>query len=132
MFPNTTRVLVVDDMMTMRKVVIKVCKELGFSNIKDAADGELAWTILNETNPPIQLIISDWNMPNCTGLEFLKRVRADEKFKKTPFLLVTAEAEQDQIIEAVKSGVDQYVIKPFSAATLKTKLEIVFKKYSKA
>jgi len=105
---------------------------LGFSNIKDAADGELAWTILNETNPPIQLIISDWNMPNCTGLEFLKRVRADEKFKKTPFLLVTAEAEQDQIIEAVKSGVDQYVIKPFSAATLKTKLEIVFKKYSKA
>ena len=70
-------------------------------------------------------------MPNCTGLEFLKRVRADEKFKNTPFLLVTAEAEQDQIIEAVKSGVDQYVIKPFSAATLKTKLEIVYKKYNK-
>ncbi len=132
MFPSTTRVLVIDDMMTMRKVVIKVCKELGFTVIKDAADGELAWTILNESNPPIQLIISDWNMPNCTGLELLKRVREDEKLKKTPFLLVTAEAEQDQIIEAVKSGVDQYVIKPFSAATLKTKLEIVFKKYNKA
>lgn len=129
MFDPKTRVLIVDDMLTMRKIVGKICKELGFTSITEACDGNEAWKQVEAGN--IDLIISDWNMPNCTGLDFLKRVRADSRFKKTPFLLVTAEAEQHQVAEAVKSGVDQYVVKPFSKDQLQAKLESVHKKYSK-
>ncbi len=131
MFDPSTRVLVVDDMSTMRKIVAKVCRECGFTSIAEAADGKQAWEAVQQAQPPFGLIISDWNMPNCSGLEFLKLVRADEKHKKTPFLLVTAEAEQTQVIEAVKAGVDQYVVKPFTVNDLKAKLEIVYKKYNK-
>lgn len=132
MFSPDTHVLVVDDMMTMRKLVTKSCKELGFTKITDAADGALAWAAIQEANPPIGLIISDWNMPNTSGLDLLKRVRADGRFGKIPFIMVTAEAEQHQIMEAVKSGVSNYVIKPFTADILKEKLEAVHKKISAA
>ena len=128
MFSPGTRVLVVDDMMTMRKLVSKTCKELGFTDITEAADGSLAWEVIANANPPIGLVISDWNMPNTSGLDLLKRVRADSRFGKLPFVMVTAEAEQHQIVEAVKSGVSNYVIKPFSADVLKEKLEAVHKK----
>lgn len=131
MFDPSTRILVVDDMMTMRKLVSKVCKELGFSDFTEAADGVKAWEALTNANPPIGLIISDWNMPNCTGLDFLKRVRGDGRYKGLPFLMVTAEAEGHQVAEAVKSGVDNYVIKPFDKDTLKSKLEAVYAKLSK-
>jgi two-component system, chemotaxis family, chemotaxis protein CheY len=131
MFAPTTRVLIVDDMSTMRKIVGKTCKELGFSDLTEAADGIQAWEALNNAPAPIGLIISDWNMPNCTGIDLLKRVRGDSRFSKIPFLLVTAEAEQHQVIEAVKAGVDQYVVKPFTKDDLKTKLEAVYKKYAK-
>lgn len=131
MFAPTTRVLIVDDMSTMRKIVGKTCKELGFSDLTEAADGTLAWEALQTAAAPIGLIISDWNMPNCTGIDLLKRVRADSRFKGVPFILVTAEAEQHQVIEAVKAGVDQYVVKPFTKDDLKTKLEAVYKKYAK-
>jgi len=130
MFSPETHVLVVDDMMTMRKLVTKACKELGFTNISDAADGALAWESIQAANPPIGLIISDWNMPNTTGLDLLKRVRADSRFGKIPFVMVTAEAEQHQIVEAVKAGVSNYVIKPFTSDILKEKLEAVHKKIS--
>ncbi len=132
MFAPTTRVLIVDDMSTMRKIVGKTCKELGFTDLTEAADGTLAWEALQNAPAPIGLIISDWNMPNCTGIDLLKRVRADSRFKGVPFLLVTAEAEQQQVIEAVKAGVDQYVVKPFTKDDLKTKLESVYKKYAKS
>jgi two-component system chemotaxis response regulator CheY len=132
MFSPDTHVLVVDDMMTMRKLVTKTCKELGFTQITDAADGALAWAAIQNANPPIGLIISDWNMPNTSGLDLLKRVRADSRFGKLPFIMVTAEAEQTQIMEAVKSGVSNYVIKPFTADVLKEKLEAVHKKMSSA
>jgi two-component system chemotaxis response regulator CheY len=132
MFSPDTHVLVVDDMMTMRKLVTKTCKELGFSQITDAADGALAWQAIQNANPPIGLIISDWNMPNTSGLDLLKRVRADSRFGKLPFIMVTAEAEQGQIMEAVKSGVSNYVIKPFTADILKEKLEAVHKKITSA
>jgi two-component system chemotaxis response regulator CheY len=132
MFSPDTHVLVVDDMMTMRKLVTKTCKELGFSKITDAADGALAWAAIQQADPPIGLIISDWNMPNTSGLDLLKRVRADSRFGKIPFIMVTAEAEQHQIMEAVKSGVSNYVIKPFTAEVLKEKLEAVHKKISAA
>ncbi len=130
MFDLNTKVLVVDDMLTMRKLVGKVLKELGFKDIIEAKDGAEAWATVSSTNPPFGLVISDWNMPNCTGLDFLKRVRSDSRFIKLPFLMVTAEAEKGQIIEAVQAGVTNYVIKPFTAEILKEKLEVAHKKVS--
>ncbi len=130
MFDPKTRILVVDDMMTMRKLVSKVCRDLGFSDLTEAADGILAWEAITNASPSFGLVISDWNMPNCSGLDLLKRVRADSRFAKLPFVMVTAEAEQHQIIEAVKSGVSNYVIKPFTGDILKEKLEAVHKKIS--
>jgi len=128
MFAPETKVLVVDDMMTMRKLVSKACKTLGLANITEAADGQLAWQILNDPNSKIQLIISDWNMPNCTGLDLLKRVRKDSRFKDVPFVLLTAESEASQVKEAIMAGVDNYITKPFNAETLGQKLETVYKK----
>ena len=130
MFDTKTKVLVVDDMSTMRKIVGKILKEIGFTDITEAADGIQAWEAVNSASSPFGLIISDWNMPNCTGIDFLKRLRADPRFKKTPFVLVTAESEGHQVAEAVKSGVDQYVVKPFNKDALVVKLEAVHKKYS--
>jgi len=126
MFDPKTKVIVVDDMLTMRKIVTKILKELGFTNIAEAADGNEAWDKVKDGS--YGLIISDWNMPKCSGLEFLKKVRADANLAKTPFLLVTAEAEQQQVVEAIKSGVDQYIVKPFTPQGLKTKLESAYKK----
>ncbi len=128
MFDKNTRVLVVDDMLTMRKIVSKILKEMGYTQITEAVDGADAWE--KTQSGDFGLIISDWNMPNCSGLEFLKKVRADQKLAKTPFLLVTAEAEQFQVAEAIKSGVDQYVVKPFSPEAFKAKLESAYKKCS--
>ncbi len=126
MFDPKTKVLVVDDMLTMRKIIIKILKELGFSDITEAANGEEAWQ--KTQSGQFGLIISDWNMPVCSGLEFLKKVRGAPELSKLPFLLVTAEAEQQQVLEAIKSGVDQYIVKPFTAQSLKSKLEAVYKK----
>lgn len=128
MFDPKTKVLVVDDMLTMRKIVTKILRELGFTDISEAQDGQEAWEKTKTGN--FGLIVSDWNMPNCTGLEFLKRVRGDQNLAKTPFILVTAEAEGHQVAEAIKSGVDQYVVKPFSKDSLKLKLESAHKKIS--
>ena len=130
MFNVKTKILIVDDMLTMRKIISKILRELGYTDISEATNGKEAWEKARDGN--FGLIISDWNMPICTGIEFLKLVRADERIGKTPFLLVTAEAEQHQIIEAIKSGVDQYVVKPFSRDGLKAKLELTYKKCSKA
>jgi len=122
----------VDDMMTMRKLVIKNCKELGFSDITEAEDGAKAWEAVDKASPPFGLIISDWNMPNTTGLDFLKRVRADSRFVKLPFVMVTAEAEQHQVVEALKAGVSNYVVKPFTAQSLREKIEAVHRKITGA
>lgn len=128
MFDLKTRVLVVDDMLTMRKIVSKVLKEIGFTDITEAQDGALGWQAITNAKPAIGLVISDWNMPNSTGLDLLKRVRADSKFNRLPFIMVTAEAEKHQIVEAVKAGVSNYVIKPFSPEGLREKLEQAHKK----
>lgn len=119
------KILVVDDFPTMRRIVKTLLRQLGYTNIIEAEDGEIAYKLLKST-PDVEFIVSDWNMPNMTGLEFLKTVRADEKLKHLPFLMVTAEAEKENIIEAVKSGVSNYVVKPFTAATLKEKMAKVF------
>ena len=128
MFNPETKILVVDDMLTMRKIVIKICKELGFSSLVEAEDGAKALAVLQEANPPVGLIISDWNMPNVSGLDFLKRVRSDARFSKVPFIMVTAESEQGQVIEAIKAGVSNYVVKPFTSDQMKEKIEAVHKK----
>ena len=120
------KVLVVDDFPTMRRIVKTLLKQNGFTNFIEAEDGEEAYETLKK-NPDIEFIVSDWNMPKMTGIEFLKTVRADPKFKHLPFLMVTAEAEKENIIEAVKSGVSNYVVKPFTGATLAEKLSEIFK-----
>ncbi len=132
MFDLKTRVLVVDDMMTMRKLVMKALKEIGFTDFLEASDGRIAWETLSGASPAVGLIISDWNMPNATGIDLLKRVRAESKFKHLPFLLVTAEAEKTQVAEALQAGVSNYVIKPFTADILKEKLETAHKKLTGA
>lgn len=135
MFSPNTKFLVVDDFATMRKVVKKVLTELGYSDIQEAEDGKVAFQSIQDaanSGAPFQCIISDWNMPNMTGLELLKACKADSKSKDTPFMLVTAESEKEQIIEAAKAGVSEYVVKPFNAATLKEKLGRVYAKHNGA
>jgi two-component system chemotaxis response regulator CheY len=122
--PNM-KFLIVDDFPTMRRIIKTLLKQNGYSNFVEAEDGEKAYRVL-QSQPDIEFIVSDWNMPNMTGLEFLKTVRADPKFKNLPFLMVTAEAEKENIIEAVKSGVSNYIVKPFTGATLKEKMAKVF------
>jgi two-component system chemotaxis response regulator CheY len=119
------KILVVDDFPTMRRIVKTLMRQNGYSNFVEAEDGQQAMKVL-ETVPDIEFIVSDWNMPNMTGLEFLKAVRAHPQFKHLPFLMVTAEAEKENIIEAVKNGVSNYIVKPFTGATLQEKLTKVF------
>ncbi|MDH3392770.1 MAG: response regulator [Desulfobulbaceae bacterium] len=118
------KVLVVDDFATMRRIVKNILVQLGFKNIVEADDGTSALEILQEEK--IDLIISDWNMPKMTGLDLLKTVRGDDKLAATPFIMVTAEAQQDNIIAAVKAKVSQYIVKPFTADTLSEKMDKIF------
>jgi two-component system, chemotaxis family, chemotaxis protein CheY len=128
MFPPETRILIVDDMMTMRKLMAKSLKDLGYSQFVEAPDGQKAWEILNDVTQTVQLVVSDWNMPNCSGLDLLKRVRKDSRLAKLPFILVTAESEQSQVIEAVKAGVNGYVVKPFTTDAIKARFTDVHSK----
>jgi two-component system chemotaxis response regulator CheY len=129
MFPAETKILVVDDMLTMRKLVIRCLKDLGFGNITEADDGETAWPLLETAAKgpvPFQLVISDWNMPKLPGIELLKKVRSNDSTKGVPFMFITAEAEMAQVMEAIKSGASNYITKPFTPATLKDKLAAVY------
>lgn len=132
MYENSTGILVVDDMKTMRKIVSKSLKSMGFEKITEAEDGQKAWALLNDPPFPVELIISDWNMPNASGLDFLKRVRANDKFKHLPFMLLTAENEAEQVKEAVQAGVSNYMVKPFTPATLGEKLKAMYDKHAAA
>lgn len=129
MFSPESKILIVDDMMTMRKLVKKALDTMGFKNVEEAEDGQKAWEKL-QGSPDTALVISDWNMPNCTGLEFLKRVRTDSRFKKLPFILLTAEAEAHQVTEAIQAGVSNYCVKPFTPDSLKQKIEQTYKKHA--
>jgi two-component system chemotaxis response regulator CheY len=113
-------VIVVDDFATMRRIVRNILKDLQFKEIIEAENGAEALNLL-QTNR-VDLIVSDWNMPVMTGLEFLKRVRADDRYKALPFLMVTAEAQKDNILEAVKAKVSNYIVKPFSPVVFAEKL----------
>ena len=120
------KVLVVDDFATMRRIVKNVLKQIGFTKIVEADDGSTALAVLK--NDKVDLIISDWNMPKVSGLELLKAVRSDESMKDMPFLMVTAEGQKDNIVQAVQAGVSNYVVKPFTPETIQEKLEQMFKK----
>ncbi|HOO38669.1 MAG TPA: chemotaxis response regulator CheY [Deltaproteobacteria bacterium] len=123
---KSIKILVVDDFSTMRRIVKNILRQLDFNNIVEADDGSTALDILQKEK--IDMIVSDWNMPKMTGLELLKAVRADDALKDIPFLMVTAEAQQENIIEAVKSGVSNYIVKPFTAETLGQKMNQIFNK----
>ena len=120
------RILVVDDFSTMRRIVKNLLRDLGFTNTVEADDGLTALPILKTGQ--IEFLVTDWNMPGMTGLELLKKVRADENLKHIPVLMVTAEAKKEQIIMAAQAGVNGYVVKPFTAATLKEKIEKIFER----
>ncbi|NJM10480.1 MAG: response regulator [Bdellovibrionaceae bacterium] len=128
MFNLKTRILVVDDMATMRKIIVRSLKQYGFEDIVEKPDGDVAWAAIQESVPPVGLVISDWNMPNCSGLDLLKRVRADGRFKTLPFLLVTAECEAKQVAQASMAKVDGYIVKPFSPETLQAKILDIYNK----
>lgn len=114
------RILVVDDAQTMRRIIVNLLRQLGFTNMTEADDGTTAWEKLSSEH--IDLIISDWNMPKMTGIDLLKRVRESETYKVTPFIMVTAEGKRENVIAAVQAGVSNYIVKPFNAATLKEKM----------
>lgn len=120
------KILVVDDFSTMRRIVKNLLKQIGYENIEEAEDGQHAFSKLK--GEQYQFVVSDWNMPNMTGIELLKNVRSDPELKDLPFLMVTAEAEKEKVIEAIKAGVNNYIIKPFTAEILKEKMEKIFEK----
>jgi two-component system chemotaxis response regulator CheY len=118
------RVLVVDDFSTMRRIIKNILRQLGFNNVVEADDGTTAWDVLNKDK--IEFIISDWNMPQMTGIELLRKVRSSEEFADLPFLMVTAEAQQENIIEAVQAKVSNYIVKPFTPEVMKQKIDKIF------
>lgn len=120
------KILIVDDFATMRRIMKNILKQIGFSNIIEADDGTTAMEELKKTS--VDLIISDWNMPKMTGLDLLKSVRGTDGLKDVPFLMVTAEAQKQNVIDAVQAGVTNYVVKPFTAEAISEKLEKIFGK----
>jgi len=121
------KILVVDDYSTMRRIVRNCLKQLGFENVDEAEDGQAALGKLHG-DPEFKFVISDWNMPNMMGIDLLKAVRGDQQLKGIPFLMVTAEAQKDKMLDAAKAGVSSYIIKPFTADVLQAKMEAIFAK----
>ena len=119
------KILVVDDMSTMRRIIKNALQQIGFSNVDEAEDGKGALQKLR--NDQFNLVISDWNMPVMNGLELLKEIRGDSNLKDTPILMVTAESKKENILEAIQSGASNYIVKPFTAQTLQEKIEKIFK-----
>jgi len=120
------KILIVDDFATMRKVIKNLLRQTGYQNVTEAEDGVVALKELKSQK--IDFIISDWNMPNMTGIELLRAVRADSELSSLPFLMVTAEALQQNVVEAVKAGVSNYIVKPFTAEVLSEKIEKIIEK----
>jgi two-component system chemotaxis response regulator CheY len=119
------KVLVVDDMSTMRRIVKNILKQLGFSNLEEAENGQDALGKLKADN--YGFVVSDWNMPIMMGIDMLRAIRADEKLKHIPVLMVTAEAQKENLMEAIQAGVSNYIVKPFTAETMQEKINKIFK-----
>lgn len=120
------KILIVDDFSTMRRIIKNLLRDLGFNNIEEADDGTTALPMLQ--NGDYDFVVTDWNMPGMQGIDLLRAIRADDDLKEIPVLMVTAEAKREQIIEAAQAGVNGYIVKPFTAATLKEKLDKVFER----
>ncbi|MGQ0621032.1 MAG: chemotaxis response regulator CheY [Panacagrimonas sp.] len=120
------KILIVDDFSTMRRIVKNLLHDLGYTQTHEADDGKTAWPILLAGG--FEFVVTDWNMPGMTGIELLRHIRAEPKLAGLPVLMVTAEAQRDQIIEAAKAGVNGYIIKPFTAVTLNEKIERIFQR----
>ena len=117
-------ILIVDDYKTMLRIIRNLLKQLGFNNVDEATDGSMALQKLRDKD--YGLVISDWNMEPMTGIQLLREVRADSKLKNLPFIMITAESKTENVVAAKEAGVNNYIVKPFNAATLKTKIEAVF------
>jgi two-component system, chemotaxis family, chemotaxis protein CheY len=122
--------LVVDDFSTMRRIVRNLLKEVGITNVEEAEDGAAALATLRAGK--FDFVVSDWNMPNMTGIQLLREIRADATLKHLPVLMVTAEAKKENIVEAAQAGANGYVVKPFTAATLDEKLQKIFQQMQKS
>lgn len=120
------KILIVDDFSTMRRIIKNLLRDLGFNNTHEADDGNTALPMLKGGD--FDFVVTDWNMPGMQGIDLLRAIRADDKLKHLPVLMVTAEAKREQIITAAQAGVNGYVVKPFTAGTLKEKLEKVFER----
>lgn len=120
------KILIVDDFSTMRRIVKNLLRDLGFTNTSEADDGTTALPMLKNGN--FDFLVTDWNMPGMSGLDLLKKVREDERLKNMPVLMVTAEAKREQIVAAAQAGVNGYVVKPFTAAVLKEKIDKIFER----
>lgn len=118
------KILIVDDFSTMRRIVKNLLADLGFTNTSEADDGRNAWPMLQ--NGDYDFVITDWNMPGMSGIDLLRAIRADEKLQRLPVMMVTAEAQREQIIDAASAGVNGYLIKPFNALTLRGNIERIF------
>lgn len=124
MVDSKIKILAVDDFSTMRRIIKNILRQLGYTNIVEADDGAKALAQLKQEK--VDLVISDWHMPNMDGLDLLKAIRSDEALKDIPVLMVTAEAIKDKIVDAIKAGVNNYIVKPFTAETLKEKIDKIF------
>ncbi|MDC0602533.1 chemotaxis response regulator CheY [Aliiglaciecola sp.] len=120
------KILVVDDFSTMRRIIKNLLKDLGFTNVQEADDGSTALPMLQQGD--FDFVVTDWNMPGMQGIDLLRAIRADDSLKHLPVLMVTAEAKKEQIVAAAQAGVNGYVVKPFTAATLKEKLDKIFER----
>ncbi|MGI2259471.1 chemotaxis response regulator CheY [Shewanella sp. GXUN23E] len=120
------KILIVDDFSTMRRIIKNLLRDLGFNNTQEADDGSTALPMLQKGD--FDFVVTDWNMPGMQGIDLLKAIRADDNLKHLPVLMVTAEAKREQIIAAAQAGVNGYVVKPFTAATLKEKLDKIFER----
>lgn len=118
------KILIVDDFSTMRRIIKNLLRDLGFNNTAEADDGKTALPMLKTGE--YQFLVTDWNMPGMQGIDLLKAVRADDKIKTLPVLMVTAEQKREQIVAAAEAGVNGYIVKPFTAATLKEKIDKIF------
>jgi len=121
------RILVVDDFSTMRRIIKNILKQLGYNNVIEADDGTTAWETLNREH--IDFVICDWNMPKLKGIDLLRKIRDSEEFEDMPFLMVTAEAQQENLVEAIQAKVSNYVVKPFTPDVLGQKIEKILEKY---
>ncbi len=124
------KILIVDDFSTMRRIIKNLLRDLGYNNTAEADDGNTALPMLKKGG--FDFLITDWNMPGMDGLTLLKNVRAEEDLKDLPVLMVTAESKREQIIEAAQAGVNGYIVKPFTAATLKEKIDKIFERIGSA